>query len=216
MRAQLEPSTFISMVLAGLALALSGLIYWEWEQGLLLEQHLMTLRKMPATSVALPPVLPEFALPDAESGFPELASRSPFVISRRTAPSSNKGGRSAMKKGQFVLVGVLVTPTQRSAMLRDIQTNKTETVAVGAMVRGMTLAEVDATKVVLRQGSETEELPLMVQITSKPLSTLGVTAPSPSSSVASAPGHNLAPPKPQEAASAPVTPLPPPQMPPKK
>jgi hypothetical protein len=208
---------YISVALAGAALVMGGLLYWEWAQGLLLEQHLMTLRKIPATPVVLAPVMPESVLPDAESGFPELASRSPFVTSRRTVASANKGGRSVMKKGQFVLVGVLVTPTQRSALLRDIQTNKTETVAVGGAVRGMTLGEVDPTKAVLRQGSESEELLLMVQIASKPPSPPGAAAPMPNSGAASAPGRNPAPPKPQEAASAPVTPPPPPpQMPPKK
>jgi len=73
-----------------------------------------------------------------------------------------------MKKGQFVLVGVLITPTQRSALLRDVQTNKTETVALVGVVRGITLGEVEPTRVLLRQGAESEELLLNVQTGPRP------------------------------------------------
>ncbi len=157
------PEKYLTIALAVMALLLAGVLYWEWDQGLRLEQDLLKLRKIPVTPVAGAGVLPEFALPDAETGFPELISRSLFSPSRRSSASAVKGGRGSMRKGQFALVGVLITPNQRSALLRDVQTNKTETVALVGVVRGMTLGEVESSRVVLRQGAESEELILNVQ-----------------------------------------------------
>jgi hypothetical protein len=164
MMAPMAREKILSVVLTLLALLLGGLLYWEWNEGLQLEQVLTRFRKIPVTPVPGQEILPEFALPDAQTGFPELISRSMFTVGRRSTASGSKGGASLMKKGQFVLVGVLITPSQRSALLRDVQTNKTETVALVGQVRGMTLSEVEPSRVVLRQGAESEELVLNVQI----------------------------------------------------
>jgi hypothetical protein len=168
MKAAVEPGKALSIVLALCVLMLSGVLFWEWEQGLGLERELLKMRKIPVTEVPAQKILPEFKLPDAESGFPDLVSRTLFAGNRRSAAAARKGGPSAMKKGQFMLVGVLITPRQRSALLRDVQTNKTETVALVGVVRGMTLGEVGSSRVVLRQGTETEELTLNVQTGPKP------------------------------------------------
>ena len=168
MKATVEPGKALSIVLALCVLILSGALFWEWEQGIGLERELLKMRKIPVTEVPAQRILPEFKLPDAESGFPELVSRSLFTGNRRSTAAARKGGQSAMKKGQFMLVGVLITPKQRSALLRDVQTNKTETVALVGVVRGMTLGEVESSRVVLRQGTETEELALNVQTGPKP------------------------------------------------
>lgn len=151
-------------VLAALCVVLSGVLYWEWMQGQDLELRLTQLRNLPTLEATTKAVLPEFSLPDAEQGFTELASRSLFSTNRRSSGVAGKGGRSAMKKGQFVLVGVMVTPRQTSVLLRDVQTNKTEAVAQDGIVRGMTVTDVTASRVVLRQGADFEELPLNVQI----------------------------------------------------
>ena len=154
----------LAIALTMSALVLAGVLAWEWTQGLQLQQQLATLRTIPVTPVPDQKILPEFNLPDAETGFPELLSRNLFAGNRRSVAAAGKGGRSAMKKGQFVLVGVMITPQQRSALLRDVQTNKTETVALVGTVRGMTLGEVEPARVLLRQGAESEELVLNVQV----------------------------------------------------
>ena len=213
-----------SLVLGLMAAVLSGVLYWEWEQGRVLEKSLLQLRKVPATPVNVVGVLPEFRLPEAEAGFPQLVSRSLFTASRRGTGSAVKGGRGAMKKGQFVLVGVMITPRQNSALLRDVQTNKTETVAQGGEVRGLTLGEVTSTHVVLRQGTEVEELPLNVQMGPKGPAAAPPVAPPPAASPAvvppgapqanarpaSAPASAAVPPppKPVEGASVPKNPPP--------
>lgn len=153
---------YVSVVLALAALLLIGVLLWEWNQGLRLERELLKMRNIPAVAARPLNALPEFVLPAEDTGFPEFVSRSLFSLNRRSSAVATKGGASAMKKGQFVLVGVLITPQQSSAQLRDVQTNKAETVALNGVVRGMTVGEVGPSKVVLRQGSESEELTLNV------------------------------------------------------
>jgi hypothetical protein len=168
MKAAVTREKALASALTLSALVLGGTLYWEWTQGLELQQQLTRLRTIPVTPVPEQNILPEFSLPEAETGFPELLSRNLFAGNRRSVASAGKDGRGgSMKKGQFVLVGVLITPQQRSALLRDVQTNKTETVALVAQVRGMTLGEVEPSRVVLRQGAESEELILNVQIAPK-------------------------------------------------
>ncbi len=161
MKAAIGRERYLALVLAAISLILLSVLLWEWEQGKNLERDLLKLRKLPVTAVPPQKILPEFSLPNKETGFPELLSRPIFSVSRRPSGSAGKGA-GAMKKGQFVLVGVLISPGQKSALLRDVVTNKTETVALIGVVRGLTLGDVRADRVVLRQGAESEELMLNV------------------------------------------------------
>jgi len=163
MKAVTARDKYFLLTLVGLALLLAGVLLWEWEQGLSLKRELLKMRKMPVTAVPAQNILPEFSLPELETGFPEFLVRPVFSIGRRAFVSVAQADAGAMKKGQFVLVGVLISPKQRSALLRDVVTGKTETVAQVGLVRGMTLGDVQANRVVLRQGEESEELPLNIQ-----------------------------------------------------
>jgi hypothetical protein len=167
MKAAVGREKYLTFGLTLATLLLAGVLLWEWDRGLSLERDLLKMRDIPVTPVKSPNILPEIILPAADVGFPELISRSLFSIARRSLVAANKGGVVAMKKGQFVLVGVLVTPQQKSALLRDVQTNKTETVASAAVVRGMTLGVVESSRVVLHQGADSEELLLNVQTGTK-------------------------------------------------
>lgn len=162
MKAVIGRERYLALALGAISLILLSVLLWEWEQGKTLERDLLKMRKLPVTAVPPQKILPEFSLPDKETGFPELLSRPVFSVSRRPSGSANKDA-GAMKKGQFALVGVLISPGQRSALLRDVVTNKTETVALIGVVRGLTLGDVKADRVVLRQGAESEELMLNVQ-----------------------------------------------------
>jgi len=153
---------------AVLALLLGGVLAWEWEQGRQLEREYVKMRKLPVTAVPPLKIQTEFSLPDMETGFPELLARPIFFAGRRPMASAGQGASGAMKKGQFALVGVVITPQQKSALLRNVESGKTETVAMGAQIMGVTLGEVEAGKVVLRMGAESEELPLKVQTGAKP------------------------------------------------
>jgi hypothetical protein len=189
----------IATTLAVLALLISGVLYWEWTQGMQLRQELIAMRNIPLTEVPQQKVLPEFKLPPAESGFPEINARSLFAPNRRPPAPSAKGGVVAMKKGQFVLVGVLITPRIQSALLRDVVTNKTQAVALQGVVRGLTVGEVGQARVLLRQGDETEELVLNVQTGGKPSS---AKSPAQPASIAPEPAKTASAPCPS--ASAPV------------
>jgi hypothetical protein len=167
MKVAVSKELAISIALVLSALVMAGVLFWEWTEGLQLQQKLSQLRNIPITPIPEKKILPEFNLPAAEAGFPELLSRNLFTGNRRSVATAGKGGINAMKKGQFVLVGVLITPLQRSALLRDVLTKKTETVALIGVVRGITLGEVEPTRVVLRQGAESEELYLNVQAAPK-------------------------------------------------
>ena len=153
----------IAITLALLALVIAGALYWVWDQGMQLRQELIAMRNIPATTVPEQKILPEFNLPPVETGFPDLIARSLFAANRRSSVTPGKGSVAAMKKGQFALVGVLITPQQQSALLRDVATNKTQTIALQGIVRGLTLGEVEPARVLLRQGDETEELLLNIQ-----------------------------------------------------
>jgi hypothetical protein len=241
MKAAMGREKYLTIALAVAALLLAGVLLWEWERGLALERDLRKMRNIPVTAIRAQNILPEFSLPAADAGFPELISRSLFSVNRRSSASATKGGVAAMKKGQFVLVGVLITPKQKSALLRDVQTNKTETVAMASAVRGMTLGEVEPSRAVLHQGTESEELTLNVQtgpksaVSARPPAPLAspappvpvATPPGPPASAASAPARAAsatsqpasapsAPAKPAATASSPQAPPLPPRVDPKK
>ncbi len=204
MKAETSQKNNLTLALLSFAVLMLGLLYWEWYQGMGLERELSKMRKIPATPVQLKAILPEFVLPDVEAGFPELISRSLFSVNRRSSATVGKGGRTTMKKGQFVLVGVLITPTQRSALLRDVQTNKTETVPILGVVRGLTLDAVDNSRAVLRQGVESEELTLIVQTGSKVPAAPQMTVPQPQPTVTA----KVPPASPASAAVVAASPLP--------
>ena len=209
-----EKAVAITLVLA--ALGLAGVLFWEWTQGMQLQQQLATLRTIPVTAVPDQNTLPEFKLPAADAGFPEVLSRNLFVGNRRLVAIAAKGDQVAMKKGQFVLVGVLISPQKRSALLRDVQTKKIETVALVGTVRGITVDAVESTRVVLRQGAETEELTLNVQAGPKlttppqgqpgtPVPRVAVSVPSPAPPTASGVSGFVPPPPPSPSPSPPAT-----------
>ena len=154
---------FFLLAMAALSLLLAGVLFWEWERGMALQQELLKMRKMPVTAVPAQKILPEFSLPDMETGFPEMLVRPIFSLSRRPFVAMVQADAGAMKKGQFALVGVLISPAQHSALLRDVATGKTEVVAQAGVVRGMTVGQVLPGRVMLRQGAENEELLLNVQ-----------------------------------------------------
>ena len=202
MKAAVGRDHYLTVALLLGALLLAGVLLWEWNQGMLLKRELLKMRNIPVLPAKPLNILPEFVLPAEEAGFPELVSRSMFSVNRRSSAVAGNGGVAAMKKGQFVLVGVFISPQRSSAQLRDVQTNKAETVALNGVVRGMTVGEVGPSRVVLRQGAETEELILNVQTGPK-----GAVVARPAAPPVAAPAATAAVPvasAPVAAASAPV------------
>jgi hypothetical protein len=133
-------------------------------------------------------LLPPFSLPPEAQAAPETTARPLFVPTRRPAPPLAAVAKSTMKRGQFVLTGVTVTPEAAFAFLKEVPGGKTQSVRKGTQVGGLTVDIVEPRRVVLRQGEETEELALNVQVPSRV-----VAAPAPSTATPPAPGAVPAP-----------------------
>ena len=161
MKSFMARDRYMATFLVVVSLILLGVLLWEWEQGKQLERELLKKRTLPVTPVPPQNILPEFALPDKDIGFPEMLARPVFSVNRRP-PSVATKDVATMKKGQFALVGVLISPGTRAALLRDVVTGKVQTVSQSAVVRGMTLSQVQPDRAMLSLSDESEELPLNV------------------------------------------------------
>ena len=104
--------------------------------------------------------LPLFALPSLDSAFKETGERPLFTPSRRPAAVNLAANVPAMKKGQFKLNGTSVSNDLALAFLFETATGKTVRITKGKEINGMTLETVEANRIVLKQGEETEELTL--------------------------------------------------------
>ena len=130
-------------------------------------------------------MLPGFALASLDNSFKETADRPLFTPSRRAAAINLAANVPAMKKGQFKLSGTSVNNDLTIAFLRETATGKTVRVTKGKEINGMILETVEANRVVLKQGEETEELTLRTA-SSPPLPAI-VAAPLPAA-IPAAPG----------------------------
>lgn len=151
----------LSIASLALSLLLIGVMYSEWQWG---EDFRLAILKAPVSAAKMPPaaLLPEFGLPPRESAYRETLAR-PLFMSSRYSTQTGRAGLQQMKKGQFILTGIIIVPGQRLAMLKDVASGKSERVEQGQEIRGMRAERVDAGVLVLKQGNETEELLLKIQ-----------------------------------------------------
>ena len=107
-------------------------------------------------------VLPAFSLPPLDAGFKESLDRPLFISTRRPVPVTVGAVQPTMKKGQFRLAGTILNHDLPYAFLVEIATGKGMRVARGTEIvsTGISVASIDAVRVVLKQGDETEELTL--------------------------------------------------------
>ena len=160
-----DRNTMTALALAAVSLVLAGVLVAEWLWSVRLERDLGKIRKYGAKPPQMA-LLPEFELPGPDVGFPEMLTRPIFSASRKPPPQAQQV--SAMKKGQFTLLGVIITPAARVALLRDVNSGKPERVEQGKAVRGMTVDKVEPDRILLKQGPEVEELYLMVAKSPRP------------------------------------------------
>lgn len=128
-------------------------------------------------------LLPPFVLAADGDAAPETVARPLFVPTRRPSPPLASAAATTMKRGQFLLTGVTVTPDTAFAFLREHATGKTHSVRKGSTVNGLTIDKVEPRRVVLRQGEEIEDLTLYTQAPARIAA-----APAPSAAVPPAPG----------------------------
>jgi hypothetical protein len=136
-------------------------------------------------------LLPAFALPPIDAGFKETVERPLFLPTRRPVPVVTGAVQPMMKKGQYRLAGTVVNQELPVAFLVEIATGKSVRVVKGAEIvaSGISVSSVDASRVVLKQGDETEELTLRTAASPPPQATLPPGVPP-----ASAPGPAQRPP----------------------
>ena len=199
------------MAWAGAYLLLVGAIGVEVDWGRAIRPAL-TLPSEEAAAPANYQIAGEFGLAILEQGFAETTARPMLTPTRRLSASANPTKQS-MRKGQFILLGALITGGSSIALLRDVATGKATRVEQGKDVKGITVAHVFPDKVTLRQQDETEELVLKIQpmnAQSAPRLAPGqpVAAPPMQAALPSPQPAPVASPPPAAAAVAPVAPAP--------
>lgn len=159
------PAIVTTLLLAGCILCLLAIaIQTNWGREWRRDAALPSMRPAKPSDAAM---LPEFKLAPLDAGFAESAARPLFMPNRRPVPAA--ASAQTMKRGQFQLVGTSrAKEFGDSAMLKEIASNKTTVVKVGATIRDMTLESVGPDRAVLRLGDETEELAMKAQPKSNP------------------------------------------------
>ena len=152
-----------------LCLALGYLIYFE------LGSAPTLLRADPADPpsperIAALPDRPVFAMPPIES-FSEIAARPLFSESRRPPgpaaepepePETKPGKAAAVvvRRGLFVLVGVVITARTRLAIVRQRTAREAVRLVEGQQIEGWTVDSIQPDRVLFRQGAAVEEVRL--------------------------------------------------------
>lgn len=146
---------------AALVVALLAVIGFETQWGARVRPAVPVGAAKPAAPVDAR-VLPTLAATAAEQAYPESVARPLFVPSRRPAPATPQVAVAAMPKGTLTLQGVTIAGNTRIAMLREKQSGKVHRVEQGKVVNGMSVAQVESDRVVLRMGDESETVPMLV------------------------------------------------------
>jgi len=145
-------------------LALAGAVGMEVDWGRRIRLPLPIMKPTPAARVDYP-IQSEFTLLPLEQGFAETTARPMFSPFRRPPPPPPPPAppKPAMQKGQFVLLGALITKDKSIALLRDVATGKSTRVEQGKEIKGIMVANVLPEKVTLTQYDDSEDLVLKIQ-----------------------------------------------------
>lgn len=161
---RLNPGAWLVIGWGLVYLALAGVIGLELDWGRQMHPPLPAPKPVLAARADYP-VQPEFTLPPLEQDFAETTARTMFTPVRRPPPPPlpPEPPKPAMQKGQFVLLGALITKDKNIALLREIATGKATRVEQGKEIKGIMVSEVLPEKVTLTQYDDTEELALKIQ-----------------------------------------------------
>ena len=195
----------VSGLLGCLLIATAGVIGWQTDWGRALSHTDTVVEARKGTLDTN--VLPRYSLPPQDVGYKEIVERPLFVPTRRPAPPSTSTAQVAMKKGQFKLAGTTVSAGVSVAYLIETSTNKTHRVNLGNEINGIKVERVDAVRVLLKQGEETEELSLRSSASPKLPPPTAVAAvnpgqPVPPNALPGPAGGNFGPPLPNQAQPA--------------
>lgn len=104
-----------------------------------------------SASVAKPPLRPSVGAPPLR-GFAETLKRPLFSESRRPAPPGTARSTVAPTALPLRLIGVIITPDRRTALIRESRSAEITELAVGQSVQGWSLERVLPDRVVMRSG----------------------------------------------------------------
>lgn len=140
----------------------------EWRHDIPLPQGVA--HAAPPAAVAIEP-LPDFRLPPRERAFAVALERPLFVPSRRKPPPMPPPPPPpppTMQKGQFLLVGTLITDEMKAAIVREVASGKERLVVEGFTINGLQLERVEPDRIVFTQYGDHEEIALKLQRSPKP------------------------------------------------
>lgn len=233
MKLPFEPRHFTTLLLLVLILFLTGTIGTELGWGNRVNLPVPPPKPQKTRPVVLP-LQPEFALQSLDKSYTEILARPLFVSNRRPLPPkfvpSQRSASSAstrhsqslsppsppplpvpvvppkptMRKGQFILDGIIITKDKNIALLREVATHKMVRVELGQEINGMQIEKLEPDKITFKQGDEHEELVLKIKTVSRstgksgspgvPTQLAAPTVPLPGAPVA-APAENVADPR---------------------
>jgi hypothetical protein len=156
------PYLFSTLVAAGIVLTLVAIgLETDWGRA---GHFVPVVKRMAPARIADAGLLPAFSLAPIDQVSPQAGERPLFVPTRRPAPVAVASQASAMRKGQFLLQGTSITKDFGDiAMLKEVATNRSYVVRKGEQLNGITVDKVDASRVLLKQGEETEDLAIKTQ-----------------------------------------------------
>lgn len=108
---------------------------------------------------------PDFRLPVRENAFAATLERPLFVSTRSKAPPvppPPPPPPPTMKKGQFQLLGTIITDETKIAVIREIASGKERQVVQGYSINGLQLETVEPNRIVFTQYDDREEVRLKI------------------------------------------------------
>jgi len=202
MKLPFEPRHFTTLLLLALILLLIWTIGtqlgWGHRVNVLLPQPKPQKNRPTVLSLQ-----PEFVLRSLDQSYTEILARPLFVSSRRPlppklvprqrSPSSASTRRppppptpppvpvpvaieppkTTMRKGQFILDGIIITKDKNIALLREVATRKMVRVELGQEINGMQIEKLDRDKITFKQGDEREEVILKIKTATGPAGKYG-------------------------------------------
>lgn len=171
------PRHAMSLVLALALFATMAVIGWETDWGSALRSD-APLPSSGRVATLDSKILPPYGLAPMESRYKETVERPLFISTRRPAPAG-ASTQTAMKKGQFKLAGTTISVGASVAYLFETANNKTHRVSLGGDINGIKVERVEATRVVLKQGDDSEELSLRTSVSPKVVAPQVAAAPAP-------------------------------------
>lgn len=115
--------------------------------------------------------LPSKFVPNQHSAS-STSSRRPRSLSpppsSPSVPVAIEPPKPTMRKGQFILDGIIITKDKNIALLREVASRKMVRVELGQEINGMQVEKLERDKITFKQGDEHEELILKIKTVSGP------------------------------------------------